>query len=394
MKVRPIPDEDPLPDGVYLGLPEVRYFAQPLRRGTSDWGRLWTRKEGWWWSSPHNPFFKPVARDPQNFGSALHCYLLEGPVAFAERYAVQPDPRQYPQLLTTADDLRSALRASSAPTFSARTSKGDLVELAKAYLPGRHIWDSIMDRFRRVAGDRPQISAEERWHLDVMREAAAQDERMRVVLDFAGGVRLVEVSVFWTLADGTRMRFRFDSLLPSLGADLKSIDNYRNEVLADAVGKRIGHDALDVQAALGFEARRQLYRLVEAGAVFGGTQDEVDWLARFPTEAPLRTATGPGWNWLWAFYQKPSNDGRAPAIMPVFLRFGSLEHRDGYRKAAHALAFYRDRLARFGLDTPWTAVAPLHHFDVASRDNQIRAPSWVEQPLPVADEEEAMRWQE
>jgi hypothetical protein len=404
MKLRPIPDDEQLPDGVYIGLKEARYFAVDAM-GSSDFKTLWQSKEGWWWSSRHNPYYRRKASDPLDFGSGLHCKGLEGPEAFAARYAVAPDPRSFPGLITTVPEIFSALRAApGAPeNISPRSKKADLIELAKVYCPDRPIWDVIEQQAQRKAGDRTVLSCEANWQIDVMIKAALKDETMRAVCTAEGGVRLTEVSVFWTLPSGTRMRFRFDSLLPAANADLKSLDNYRTgDTLTDAIGKAIGNGSMDIQAALSFTARRELYRFIEQGAVFfdleplvGDPAEQAAWLARYPAEAPLDAGDGPGWRWLWMFFQKPDNTGRAPTLVPVWMNFGGLRHRDGFRKAAHALAFYEAKRAELGLEQPWTGVRAPHFIDDSAAPEaelEIRIPSWLEQPMAVDGEQEELAW--
>lgn len=390
MKLRPIPESGPLPDGVYLGLSEERYFEQDAL-GSTDMAALWLKKEGWWWQSKHNTFRERGYTKATAFGSAAHVVFLEGQEAFKARFFVEPDRRNFPDLLVTTDDILSALESGGHTLPPKRASKQDVVDYAKVYLSGRYIWDDILARARRAAGERTTLSAEEAFHLEVMLDAAMADPDMRAVVAADDGVPLTEVSVFLTLADGLRLRFRFDTILPMLNADLKTIDNFRERDLAYAVSAQIGSSALDVQAAMSFMVRRYAYAHIEAGNVYGGTQDQVDWLARFPKEAPLDGGDRPGWSWRWLFYQKPDNSGRAPVIMPVSMEFGSFAHRDGWRKVLHALAFYRHQRDTVGLETPWTRVAPLHFMDDV-KSNRVSLPPWVEQPMQVAGEEEGLTW--
>lgn len=411
-----IPAEGPLPDGVYIGLGEARYFEQDAL-GSSDLAYLWDddQADGWWWRSRHNPWFVRKPSDPLDFGSALHAMLLEGREAFDGRYFIAPDRRDYPGLLVSQSDLFSALRESQAPKVPAKTRKADLVEMARAYLPDRHVWDDILERASRKARGRVVLEAEAAWQLGVMLEAAMAEPDMRAFATAEGGVRLTEVSVFWTLpktraGGGTRLRFRFDSLLPAANGDLKSIDNWRQgDRLTEAVAKAIGSRSLDLQAALSFTARRQAYRLIEAGRVFinpnppEGSPDPLEaaaHLQRFPREAPLNLGGRPGWRWLWMFFQKPDQAGRAPTILPVWLEFGSLQHREGYRKAAHGVANYERRVAERGLDRPWTSVQPAHHLGddishhgAAGLDHHLTIPPWIKRADPVADEEAELSWQ-
>lgn len=405
MKAKPFPDDQQLPDGVYLGLGEARYFAQNAI-GSSDLAYLWDddTADGWWWRSPHNPFYFRKPSDPLDFGSALHTMILEGREAFEARYSIAPNPRDFPDLIVSQPDLYSALREVNAPGVVAKARKADLVELAKVYLPDRHIWDDIQARTERAAKGRVVLSAENAWMLGVMVEAAMKDPTMRALATAEGGVRLSEVSVFFTLPSGTRVRFRFDSLLPSANGDLKSIDNYRpGDKLTDAIGKAIGQRSLDCQAALSFTARRAMYRFIEAGQVYinpnplpgsGDPLEQAAWLARFPKEAPLNLDGKPGWRWLWAFFQKPDAAGRAPTIAPVWMNFGTLDHREGYRKAALGIFNYEKRVRERGLEEPWSTSLPEHHLDTAmGPEGQITIPAWVKRPTPVADEEHELSWQ-
>ena len=404
MKHQAHPDADQLPDGVYLGLSEERYFKQRAI-GSSDLALLWDddTADGWYWRSPHNPFYQRKPSDPLDFGSALHCAILEGETAYRARYSVAPNPRDFPDLIVSTEDLHSALReCPDCPKLPAKARKADMVELAKVYLPHRHIWDDIMERARRAAKTRTVLSAENAFMLGVMVEAAMRDDTMRAVATAEGGVRLTEVSVFWTLPSGTRLRFRFDSLLPSANCDLKSIDNYRpGDKLTEAIGKAIGSRSLDLQAALSFSARKVMYRFIEAGQLYinpnppegsGDPLEEAAWLQRFPAEAPLDLDGKPGWRWLWTFYQKPDMAGRAPTIVPVWMEYGSLEHRDGIRKALLGVMNYEKRVKDRGLEHPWTSSLPEHFLDVArpGPEDQITIPHWIKRPPAVAGEEEEL----
>lgn len=396
MKLRPIPDVEQLPDGVYIHLPEARYFKQHCL-GSTDLAGLWLRQEGWWWRSPNNPYWIRQATPPQAYGSALHTLVLEGDEVFARRYARAPNKADFPELLETIDDIKYALQVAGAPNADRRMTKANILEYAKVYLPNRHIWDLIWTEAERKAGERILLSAQDWWELHLMRDAALADETARVIVQAAGGARLVEVSVFWTLPDGTRLRFRFDSLLPSVNADLKSIDNFRDDDLAEAIGKRIGNDALDIQAALSFTARRALYHYVEQGQVFAEDPErDADlgaYLARFPAEAPLNLGDRPGWFWLWMFYQKADAQGRAPVIFPLRMDFGGGDHLDGARKALHALDFYRRKVREVGLEQPWTRVEPLHHLDPA-QEKRVAIPHWIKRPMAIMGDSEEIQWQD
>lgn len=387
-----------LPDGVYIGLPEQLYFLQD-RLGTTDQADLWLRKEGWWWKSKNNPHRRAEKEDTEakTFGSAAHALILEGREAFEARFAVLPSQSAFPDLLVTRDDLISALGAVDAPGNISKAKLDDLAELAGVYLKGRHVWHTIETKFKRQAAGPPRrlvITGEEAWQLDVMLAAGLEDPDMAAVIDADGGVKLSEVSVLYEV-DGIPLRFRFDSLLPAANVDLKTLGNVREvgpTALSRAVSKRIGDGALDVQAAVSFEARRAAYQFIGLGWVYGGTEEQQAWVHRFPAEAPLDLGGKPGWSWCWLFFAKAEHTGRAPTIFPVWMDFGGLAHRDGWRKAVHARALYVECVAKFGLDQPWTKVEPLHFIDPRKDQPQVVISPYVEQPFAVAGEREVLSW--
>lgn len=384
----------PLKDGVYIGLPAEDYFAQDAL-GTTDLVHLWKFAEGWWWQSRHNPLHRPKATEPMTYGSALHVRLLEGSDAFNRRFAIEPGKHQYPGLLVTAEEIRYALLHANAPKPAAAARKADLVELALTYLPHRPIWDDIVARFRETArqvGKTEFITAEDAAEIEIIAGAATADPQVAAALEAQGGVRLTELSVFWTPPGGPRLRYRFDSLLPFWGIDLKTIDNYRGGEFGQAVTNRIVDGALEVQMAQSFEARRAIYDAIRQKRVFGGTTRERRWLMRFPREAKLAGDGGPQWRWLWVFVQRPDSDaGRAPMILPVDVTFGDDLHRDGYRKAATALARYREFVARFGLSSPWHRAMPVHSLQ-GKNPNFLTLPPWGAAAIRVPGEDDALDW--
>lgn len=144
-----------------------------------------------------------------------------------------------------------------------------------------------------------------------------------------------------------------------------------------------------------------MYRFIEAGQLYinpnppegsGDPLVEAAWLQRFPAEAPLDLDGKPGWRWLWTFYQKPDMAGRAPTIVPVWMEYGSLEHRDGIRKALLGVMNYEKRVKDRGLEHPWTNSLPEHFLDAArpGPEDQITIPHWIKRPAAVAGEEEEL----
>lgn len=382
----------PFKEGVYLALSEDEHHDVDAL-GSSDFKDLWSRKEGWWWKSRHNPNRRKTESSAQTFGKGLHCRLLEGSSAFADRYAIEPDKAAFSELVVTAEDIISALAGCDAPKPSTKARKADLIEMARVYLGHRDVWDLIIEKAALIAGNRTLLSAEEARDIELMTDLAMSEPDIAAVLGADAEVRLSEVSVFWRLPDGTMTRYRFDGIVPDGNIDLKTVGNARGDFKV-SVAERLAYDHLAIQMAWSFEARKAAYRLITAGKIYGGTKEERTWTRRFPKWAPLdrQDYTIPAWAWLWIFYQRPdSSQGMAPTILPVRQVYGSKLHLDGIRKSLTALERYRTYREKFGLDRPWTSVLPVHDVNGGGA-NDLDVPPWGDAAMHVEGEEEAMTW--
>jgi hypothetical protein len=200
--------------------------------------------------------------------------------------------------------------------------------------------------------------------------------------------------VLATMKDGIRLRWRFDRLFPAWTLDLKSLGDWRGRDLRYAVGDAMAKGGMDMQRAFYDDGRRIMYEFIRNGQIFGAvTSREQAWLEQLPDLAP-------DFDFMWLFYQKPDAKGHAPVILPVLDDGPRREphvdepilselHRAGKAKVANALALYRQCLARFGKDKPWSRVEPLHYADAqryGPENPTIVLPSWITQVEPPTDE--------
>lgn len=393
-----------LPDGVYLGLKEGDYFAQD-RLGSSDLIKLDQHKEGWWWQSRWNRDRTNAQTAAQSYGSALHAIMLEGVGAYETRFAVAPDPADYPGLLTTIPQIKEALTEEG---FDLKgTSKFQLIDwlaTAAVELPRRPCWEAIkldFDEHRKIRDDdgevvaiKPAVSAVEDRMLRFMHEAAIEHPDMRQLL--GTGERfpvLAEVSVFWTDDHGVRRRARFDKPAPKFTLDLKSLGNWQGRQLIHALGDHIKRNGYHIQEADQHTARKLAHRMiVESGGALlsGGTDEDRAWITAIATR-------NMPWAWVWLFYQKPEPSGRAPILFPVWDEWKSRFHVDGHRRAVRAVQFYLESVERFGLgdrpdgqgreSRPWSRVEPVHYTD-EDLDPKVTLPhyDWEEEPVDGEDE--------
>lgn len=379
MAVVPPLAAEQLPDGVYLGLSETDYFAQD-RLGSSDVKDLHFHREGWWWSSRHNPDRDNSQSDAQNYGTALHAIMLEGLSAYEDRFRVEPDWKAYgDDLLTSQRAIRAALEAAGweAPKGISKWVEQDWFDACALYIPNAPVKAQLQAEFdRRIATKTaadgtvletmPTVTAVEDRMLRIMYDAATDPARednaeIRELLGHGTGIpALAEVSVLFTCPwTGTKRRARFDKPVPWHTVDLKSLSNWRGTDLTWDLDGHIKRNGYDVQVADQHVARILAYRmLAEAGerVLHGGTKDERAFmLAMVERSLP--------WGWAWLFYQKPEPTGRAPILFPVREAWKGLYHQSGHRKAYKAIHRYVALVERFGLDKPWSRIERVHYTD-------------------------------
>lgn len=359
--------QDKLADGCYIRLPFEKYLKQAHRLGSKDKGRLWLKGWGWWWSSPHNPFYEaPQSTDEQIIGEALHAAMLEGLHAYESRFCVMPDKRVYENVLETIPQMKDALREAGArlgPTTGWKLE--DWADAVEINLPDHTAWPNVLIEARRRMNGRKAIPAEEDFNIRAMRSIALKEgednrelrELMSVGTDYP---IYAELSVLYTCERGLQHRARFDKLVPVVTGDLKSIAVRDGRDLVGSVDSTIKDLGYDVQLADYHVARQHMNRMLLDGEhnLHGGTEEERTYLmalARWNQENP--------WAWLWTFFQKPSRKGAAPVILPLREPWRGSYHLAGYRKRNVALDRYEAGMRIFGSEQPWGEVLPVHWTD-------------------------------
>lgn len=404
-----------LPDGVYLNLPEEVYFAQK-RRGSTDWAKLYTQKEGWWWSSDMNPHRRPEKEDDsaRTFGKALHARVLEGDAAYHERFATipteasvraanPPNAQGQAMFARTVSEIEIALEQRG--MNPKRMQKDALVAFARSRAPELVVWDDFQERWGKANVGKLAVSEEDVAYLDIMVDALRSHPDMGPLFTYDGtNLPMPEVSVLFTDEHGVQRRVRLDSFLPQTTIDLKTIGNPGSRPLAWAVGDHVAKLAYHVQMADHHVGRKWAYRFIRDGKIYDGTPEpdprlsdeereektkaaadrfaqQVAWIKRYPDEAP-------NWDYGWVFYQKPdSGKGVAPIIFPWGEDYGSELHMDGIRARREAIRIYQRCMIQFGPDKPWTRVEPLH----STREgdpNRVFLPAHVSLPYESGEEED------
>lgn len=367
-----------LSDGVYFDLPEDVYFAQD-RLGSSDLSKLSTQGFGWWWQSRHNPRRVSVPSPYQNFGRALHKLLLEGATAFARDFAVAPDPATYRRVLKTVKDCQDALEAAGQmPLKKSGLLAADWHDLCRLHLPADVVvWDNVMADFDKLRGARAAISADDGALLKIMHQMILDDdtpagEQIRQVIGVGSEWPLMtEISFLWHDDKGVARRARFDRLTPNYTLDMKSLTNWKGKPVDQHAVDQIKSFNYSVQVGDQHIARMIMTDLIAAkggDAIIGGTTEQRAFLiAMSQKRVPFE--------WVWLFYQVPSNAGSAPIVLPIWEDWKGPHHLAGHRKAVKARDKYLEGVRRFGLDRPWGEVLPLH-YTAEGRPTSIPLSHW------------------
>ncbi|MDR7232786.1 hypothetical protein J2X45_003896 [Caulobacter sp. BE264] len=288
-----------LPDGVYIGLSDEKYFAQD-RLGSTDLVVLHRDPASWYYGSRHNPDRPIRTPSPEmQFGSALHALVLEGEAVYQDKAVISP-----------FEDFRSK---------EARIWRDD------AIIRGKIIMTEDMDRrVRHMAAlilNHPELGAPMR-----------------------GGMS--EVAILWTDPSGVKLRAKIDKLLPKFAIDLKSYGG-------DAKGRTIKEQCLNLVASRSMDVQRFMYwrarQQMAALPIYGGTPDQQAWIKR--------VAAVEDWDWCWIFYRRRDDErGTAPIVQPVIRPTNDASFDSGRQKMDVALANYRTFRDRFGFDVPWAVV--------------------------------------
>lgn len=342
-----------LDDGVYFGLDEETYHAQP-HLGSGDLKRLLINPVAWWAKSAQGQrllidlglMSEPELGEDETlsklFGRACHVRVLE-PDRFDRLYVEKADmPVDY---LASKSQIADELRAVGAYLPPSGAARSDFVMAAKR--AGMKVSDDWkVDELIRAEG-RDILS--KRWmaqlnmidHLLRAPQPALEGASIRES-SLSGGYS--EVSVFWhEEVEGQQipLKARFDYLRLSGIIDVKTYGAPEDVPPVSFFLNQMARYGYDFQHAAYAPAWAQIGHFREAGQVFGDYDPA--WLKR------LKADKEPAWRWV------AIQTLRMPEV--DWLDWTASMARlsaDGQRR--EAMASYARYVARFGLDTPWVAL--------------------------------------
>lgn len=356
MPVRP-DTPDLLPDGIWFGLAEDDYHAQP-RLSASGIKALHASPVDFYVSSWLVPPEVEPAEEKEAFriGTAFHKRILEGKPAFYARYAADLDPADYPDALRTVEQIKAALvEAGAKPKHN--VTKPELTDHLLSLVPDAQVWSVMLERHRAETEGREPLSARIITEIEI---AAAMIERHpQLSKCFQSGYP--EVSLFWTCAEtGVPMKARADYLRLGGIFDLKTITNTKRQPFSTACRQAISSQHYFIQAPLyheGLAAVKALLRQRGLDVVHGPC--DPNWVLRLadtPAEPPFT----------FVFTQK----GRAPVARGLDFPSSLVAYGIGQDIIAHQKRQFVRLAQQFGPDW-WIDETPIEVID----DTQL--PAWI-----------------
>ncbi len=328
--------------GVVFGMPAEAYHAD-CSLGSSDHKALARSAADYFHGSPLNPA-RAESEDTQarRWGRALHKLVLEGEVAFAEAYAIKPEPSQFPGCLVGAADLKAYCRENG---LKLTGKKADLAAAVKAHKPDVAIWDEVLAAFeRRVREAKAEILKRDEL-VEIQRAAAAIAANPHLRRAFSGGA--AEVSVFWRDAEtGVPLKARFDYLKPSAILDLKRFANQMGRPFEEACLAEIANRRYDIQAAHYLDAWGALWLAAAEGRVEGHCPLPEGWERFLAAPEAAR--------FVWVFHQATG----APLSRAFEITAASRDLARARREIAAARRLFADGIREFGT-SPWVTAEPI-----------------------------------
>lgn len=327
--------------GIYFGMDEDAYHAIPACSTSLIKQIIISPMDAW----AVTPWLNPDARDEDSeaklLGRAYHKRILEGKRAFWDRFAVALDPKDYPNALRTADDLKEALKALGEKISG---SKPDLIERLLAADPTAEIWDRLVKEHAARNDGRQFITADQMKRIEIA--AAMIENHPQLCKAFTGGY--AEVTIIWTHpATGVPMKARLDYLKSSAICDLKTFSNQRAMPIDRALYMAMTNNRYYIQAAVYHAAVDAALEHIKAGRVHGDV--DRDWLKRLckPDDRQF----------LFVFQQT----GAAPVARgKLFPRAGVMDI--GRIQARTAIDEFARCISTFGTD-PWIDTTEISVFD-------------------------------
>jgi hypothetical protein len=199
-----------------------------------------------YWFHHINPI-RPAREETaqMQFGTALHCLVLEGETVFNERYARGVDQGDFPDCLVTVEDLRDYLRDHGRKPSGTR--KADLIRQVQEIDPCVPIWD-VIDAEHEAATAGKRVGCKDEFdRLFAAADALRNEPEIRSILRSGES----EVSLFAEDPDtGVPLKGRLDWLSDDCILDVKTFKQKYGKSIDQSIADTIWYEGYARQAYL------------------------------------------------------------------------------------------------------------------------------------------------
>lgn len=290
-----------LQPGIHFGVSEADYHAFPAlsNHGIKEMAAspmiYWSNSR---WMNPD--WEEREEKEHFNLGHAYECRVLEGPEAFARKYAVNLDKRDHPNALVTLDDIKAKLEDYG---LKAKKSKGESFDLLKELDPDVELWDRLVEEHLKANANKTMISAKAMKRIEITARIVELDPEHKAAL--SGGYP--QVTLVWYCAKtGVLKKARPDYMKLRAILDAKTLVNQRQRDPQSAAFAEMADRKYTVQTSMYLEGANAVRKLVrEHGLKLCFHHDEPEevevydrnqWVEKWATEKrPIE--------WLWLFMQ-------------------------------------------------------------------------------------------
>ncbi|MGH0004494.1 hypothetical protein ACQU0X_30890 [Pseudovibrio ascidiaceicola] len=328
---------DPVPLGIYFGLPEDVYHADPDAKGST------TIKEVHVNAADHQyDKLKGTKHvDAFDLGSALHARILEGKDALTERFSQDFDASKYPKALVSTRDLTDFLKEHDQKGLSGK-KKDDLIKWVLEVDPDAQILDILKKEFLDENEGKIFISKAD-WELvETAAQMLQEDRDLGPVMEDGAFVKgAPEVSMFYMDGDIKR-KLRVDRLLRHALVDLKSFSPQTSGNMVRLVRHAIFKRFYEIQAADYLRSYGLIKDLFNAG--------EVEVFGEQPYDTFLEEcfASDEEPTWIWVFVKTKS------CPQPLIVNWtGQQRIADHKQMVVEAMESYRFFVSEYGEDALW-----------------------------------------
>ncbi len=352
--------------GIYFGMSDEEYHAIPALNASGI--KQITASPMLFWSK--TPWLSEIARQRkaddaddkyhQTIGKAYHARILEGPVAYASRFAVELDPEEHRDCLVSTAEIKAAIREKGAKPitqvkdgfFVGAAKKEDWIAQLIELDPDARIFSHLKEKHREANAGKMFIGANDHARIEIAARMIERDPGLQDA--FRNGYP--EVALIWRCATtGVLMKAKVDYLKIDMMVDLKSIGNPREMSIEQAIRFAIGSYKYNFQPCLygeGAKAVRELIRETDGDCIRAGNgpapPDLRDWALRWASYKDDD-------DWLWVFQAK----GDAPITRGVRFPVSGNVDEDTRHLIERAKTRFMQFSEVFGTE-PWLDVAPIY----------------------------------